>query len=119
VMEGRFPGSNRTFAPLKGARVCGGALHVVSHKVVKENTDLWKRLTEARKSVFKQAAIFGPRLLIGLLLRQFDLEQLADYLGKRLGLRAKAVVCPYAEVAMDVDKPHQLELVRQDLGQDK
>jgi len=119
VMEGRFPGSNRTFAPLKGARVCGGDLHVVSHKVVKENTDLWKRLTEARKSVFKQAAIFGPRLLFGLLLRQFDLEQLADYLGKRLGLRAKAVVCPYAEVAMDVDKPHQLELVRQDLGQDK
>ncbi len=114
VMEARFPGSNRTFAPLKGMRVCGGDLNVISHSVVKENTEVWKRLTDARKSVFKQAAIFGPRLLIGLLLRQLELEKLAVYLGDRLGLRAKAVVCPYAEVAMDIDKPHQLELIRQE-----
>lgn len=116
VMEGRFPGSNRTFAPLKDVRVCGGDLSVISHAVVTQNTALWKQLTDARKSVFKQAAIFGPRLLIGILLRQLELEQVASYLGKRLGLQAKAVVCPYAEVAMDIDKPHQLELVRQELG---
>jgi len=116
VMEGRFPGSNRTYAPLKGMRVCGGDLTVISHEVVTQNTALWKQLRNARKSVFRQAAIFGPRLLIGLLLRQLELEQLAKYLSKRLGLEARAVVCPFAEVAMDIDKPHQLELVRQELG---
>jgi GTP:adenosylcobinamide-phosphate guanylyltransferase len=116
VMENRFPGANRTYAPLKGMRVCGGDLTVISHDVVKENTALWKQLTDARKSVFKQAAIFGPRLLIGLLLRQFDLDQVAVYLSKRLNLQAKAVVCPYAELAMDIDKPHQLELVRREMG---
>ncbi|MEJ2485623.1 MAG: NTP transferase domain-containing protein [Anaerolineales bacterium] len=116
VMEARFPGSNRTFAPLKGARVCGGDLNVISHAVVKENTALWKQLTDARKSVFKQASIFGPRLLIGLLLRQLTLDQTARYLSKRLGLEAKAVVCPYAELAMDVDKPHQFEIVKRDIG---
>ena len=118
VMEGRFPGSNRTFAPLKGVRVCGGDLTVISHAVVTQNTALWKQLRNARKSVFKQAAIFGPRLLIGLLLRQLELEKVARYLSKRLGLEARAVVCPYAEVAMDIDKPHQLELIRQELGGD-
>ena len=116
VMEGRFPGSNRTFAPLKGVRVCGGDLTVISHAVVTQNTALWKQLRSARKSVFKQAAIFGPRLLIGLLLRQLELEKLAKYLSRRLGLEARAVVCPFAEVAMDIDKPHQLELIRQELG---
>jgi len=116
VMEGRFPGSNRTFAPLKGVRVCGGDLTVISHAVVMQNTAIWKRLTDARKSVVKQAAIFGPRLLFGLLFRQLELEQLASYLGKRLGLQAKAVISPYAEVAMDIDKPHQLALVREELG---
>ena len=44
VMEGRFPGSNRTFAPLKGERVCGGDLTVISHAVVTQNTALWKQL---------------------------------------------------------------------------
>jgi GTP:adenosylcobinamide-phosphate guanylyltransferase len=116
VMEARFPGSNRTYAALKGVRVCGGDLNVVSHAAVKENTALWKRLTEARKSVFKQAAIFGPRLLVGLALKQFDLDEMGHYLGKRLKLDTRAVLCPYAEVAMDIDKPHQLELARQELG---
>lgn len=117
VMEARFPGSNRTFATLRDMRVCGGDLTVISHSVIRENTALWKKLVEARKSVFKQAAIFGPRLLIGFLFKLYSLNQMADYLGRRLGLQARAVVCPYAEVAMDVDKPHQLELVKQDLEQ--
>lgn len=116
VMEARFPGSNRTFAALKGVRVCGGDLIVVSHAAVRENIALWKRLTDARKSVFKQAAIFGPRLLVGLLLKQFNLEELGLILGKRLQLDVAAAMCPYAEVAMDVDKPHQLELARKELG---
>jgi hypothetical protein len=28
-----------------------------------------------------------------------------------------AIVCPYAEVGMDVDKPHQLEMIRADLAE--
>ena len=31
------------------------------------------------------------------------------------GVRGRAIVCPYAEVGMDVDKPHQLEIMRADL----
>ncbi|MGD2026736.1 MAG: nucleotidyltransferase family protein [Anaerolineales bacterium] len=116
IMEQRFPGSNRTFAPLKDLRVCGGDLNVVSHRAVTKNIDLWEELTAARKSVFKQAAIFGPRLLLGLLFRSLDLDQLAAYLSKRLGIEAKAVICPYAEIAMDVDKPHQLEIIRKEVG---
>jgi hypothetical protein len=38
---------------------------------------------------------------------------------KRLGLRGRAVVCPYAEIGMDVDKPFQLEIMRADLSRSK
>ncbi|MCB2178684.1 nucleotidyltransferase family protein [bacterium] len=111
TMETRFPGSNRTFAPLKGMRVCGGDLNIISHRVINEHTDLWERLTASRKNVLQQAAIFGPRLLFALLFRWYDLDQVASYLSNRLGLTAKAVVSPYAELGMDVDKPHQYELI--------
>jgi hypothetical protein len=30
-------------------------------------------------------------------------------------MTGKAIVCPYAEIAMDVDKPNQLELMQADL----
>lgn len=115
TMEARFPGSNRTFAPLKGGRVCGGDLNIVSHRVVDEHTDLWERLTASRKNVLQQAAIFGPRLLFALLFRWYDLDQVADYLSKRLGLSAKAVISPYAELGMDVDKPHQYEQISREI----
>ncbi len=116
VMNQRYPGSNRTFAPLKDMRVCGGDLNVISHQVVNKNKALWEQLTAARKSVFKQAALFGPGLFLGLLFRRMRLEDLATYLGKRLGIAAEAVVSPYAEIAMDVDKPHQLEIIRKDFS---
>jgi hypothetical protein len=33
----------------------------------------------------------------------------------RLNITGKAIVCPYAEVGMDVDKLFQLEIMREDL----
>jgi hypothetical protein len=33
-------------------------------------------------------------------------------ISKRLNLSGKAIVCPFAEIGMDVDKPHQLEIMR-------
>ena len=115
TMEARFPGANRTFAPLKDMRVCGGDLNMVANKVTQQDNPVFERLTAARKNVLKQAAIFGPRLLLGILFRRLGLVQVAEYLSKRLDITAKAVVCPYAEIAMDVDKPHQLALLRTDL----
>lgn len=111
TMESRFPGANRTFAPLKGIRICGGDLNIVSNSIIDDHLELWQELTASRKNVFKQAAIFGPRLLFALLFRWYDLDQVADYLSGRLGLKARAVVSPYAELGMDVDKPHQYELI--------
>ena len=115
AMEARFPGSNRTFVPLKGVRVCGGDLNVLANRIVDSHAELLDRLAEARKSPFKQAAIFGPGVLIGLLMRRFDLESLARTLGKRLGLGARAVLCPYPEIGMDIDKPYQYDLVIDEL----
>jgi len=33
-----------------------------------------------------------------------------------LSIKGRAIVCPYAEVGMDVDKPHQLAIMRADLA---
>ncbi len=112
VMEARFPGSNRSYTHLKDGSVCGGDLNVIANSIIRTHVELWERLSAARKNVFKQAAIFGLPLLVMLLLRAIDLKGAADYLSKRLELNCQAVLCPYAEMAMDVDKPHQLALLR-------
>jgi molybdopterin-guanine dinucleotide biosynthesis protein A len=112
VMETRFPGANRTFVPLKGVKVCGGDLNMIANAAVEKHKYLWARLAETRKSPFKQAAIFGPVILGGVVLRLFTLENLSDQLSQKLGMCARAVLCPYAELGMDIDKLHQFELVQ-------
>jgi GTP:adenosylcobinamide-phosphate guanylyltransferase len=117
VMEKRFPGSNRSYARLKDMEVCGGDLNVIRTRTVTGNDELWERIIAARKNVVKQAALIGYDTLILLLLRQITLERAVKKVTRRIHLSGRALVCPYAEVAMDVDKPHQLELIRRDLCQ--
>jgi GTP:adenosylcobinamide-phosphate guanylyltransferase len=116
VMEARFPGSNRSYVRLKDVEVCGGDLNVARTSMVNENNELWDRIIASRKNAFKQAALLGYDTLLLLLLRAISLEGAVKKVTRRLKLSGRALVSPYAELAMDVDKPHQLELLRADLA---
>ena len=116
VMEARFPGSNRTYTHLKGLDVCGGDMNVVRASVAADESDIWEKISNARKSPLKQAALIGYDTLILLLLKQLTIEKVIDKVANQLNVKGRGIVCPHAEIGMDVDKPHQLEIVRADLA---
>jgi GTP:adenosylcobinamide-phosphate guanylyltransferase len=115
VMEKHYPGANRSFVKLKDVEVCGGDLNVVRVSATYGNDDLWDRLVAARKNAFRQAALFGFSTLILMLTHRLSLQDAIPRVEKQLGIRGRAILCPYAELAMDVDKPHQFEILRADL----
>jgi CTP:molybdopterin cytidylyltransferase MocA len=112
VMDRVFPGSRRSFTRLKDAEVCGGDLNGV-RVTVSSDDGLWDALYAARKNALKQAALVGFDVLFLAALRQLSLEAAAVRVGRHLRLKAHITLCPYAEIGMDVDKPHQYEMVRQ------
>lgn len=112
VMETKFPESNRSYIHLKDGDVCGADMSVVRCSVAAGNDELWNNLISARKNALKQAALIGYSTLILLLLRRLSLESAVPRASKGLGLRGRAILCPYAEMGMDVDKPFQLKLMR-------
>jgi CTP:molybdopterin cytidylyltransferase MocA len=114
VMDRVFPGSRRSFTPLKGSEVCGGDLNGLRASVA-GNEALWNELYATRKNAFKQASLLGFDLFLLAAFRRLTLEDAARLGSRRLGLKAHVTLCPYAEIGMDVDKPHQLEMVRQHL----
>ena len=116
VMEQRFPGSKRSYTRLKDVEVCGGDLNVVRASAVTGRDALWDRIIASRKNVFKQAALIGYDTLFLLLFRQITLAGAVSMVAKRIHLTGQALVCPYAEVGMDVDKPFQLEIMRAELN---
>jgi GTP:adenosylcobinamide-phosphate guanylyltransferase len=115
VMETRYPGSSRSYIRLKDVEVCGADMHVVRPSLVRR-VELWERLIGARKSIFKQAALIGLDTLFFLLTRSMTLRGAEKLVSKRLGVVGRATLSPYAEIGMDVDKPFQLEIMRQDLS---
>ena len=116
VMEKRFPDSKRTYTHLKGMDVCGADVNITHVRMATEHLDMWEQLIGNRKNPLKQASIIGFGTLFSLFTRQLTLEDAVARVSSRIGIRGRAIVWPYAEPCMDIDKPHQLELLRADLA---
>jgi GTP:adenosylcobinamide-phosphate guanylyltransferase len=111
-MERVFPESKRSYTHLKGLEVCGGDMNIIRSSMVTSNESIWNDLIASRKNVLKQAALIGFDTLLLLLLQRLTIDDAVKRVTRRLHITGRAIVCPYAEVGMDVDKPHQLELLR-------
>jgi GTP:adenosylcobinamide-phosphate guanylyltransferase len=116
VMEKRFPNSKRSYTRLKDVELCGGDMNVVRTAKVTKDDELYRKIMDARKNAFKQASLIGFDTLLLLLLRRCDLDAAVKRVEQKLNLTGQAILCPFAEVGMDVDKPHQLEILRADLA---
>ena len=115
TMERRFPGSRRSFYRLKDAEVCGGDLNAIRLTLMTNPSAKWQQLVNARKNAFKQAALIGFDTLFMLLFRQFTIDSIGPWISRRLEIKGRVFFSPHAETGMDIDKPEQLELVRNDM----
>jgi GTP:adenosylcobinamide-phosphate guanylyltransferase len=115
VMEKRFPNSKRTYTHLKDMDVCGADINMSHVRMATEHLDMWEQLIGNRKSPLKQAKIIGLGTLLALFTRRLTLDDAIRRVCERIGIQGRAIVWPHAEPCMDVDKPHQLELMREDL----
>lgn len=117
VMEARYPGSNRTFTKLKDVHLCGADMHIahVSMAMDPDHLQMWEELIGNRKSPLKQAATIGFGTLFKVATRRITLDDLVATVTKRIGITGRPIIWENAEPAMDVDKPHQLEILREDM----
>ena len=116
VMEARFPNSKRTYTHLKDMDVCGADINISHIRNATEHLDIWEQLIGTRKSPLRQAGIIGLGTLLLLLMRRLTLDDAVQRVTSRIGIKGRAIIWSHAEPCMDVDKPHQLELLREDLA---
>lgn len=101
----RYPDSQRTWLKFRGGAYSGANLFALTDARARAALDLWAGVEQDRKKGWKLVAAFGPWLLLRALTRAITLEAGLAAAGRRLGLRARPVVLPHAEAAIDVDKP--------------
>lgn len=115
TMKARFPDAKRSFVRFKDISVCGGDLNAVDKNLFASEHPLWEKLTHARKHPLRQAGLIGFDTLLLVIFRVVTLQAAVEKVCQRLHLNATALLCPYAEMGMDADKPHQLAILRQHL----
>jgi len=114
-MEARFPGSKRSYFYFKDGVFTGGDINLMSADLLAHGHAKAPALIETRKDIFQQARLIGWDVLLLFALRRLTVADAVRMASQRLMIKGRALICPYAEAGMDVDKPVQYELVKSDL----
>jgi hypothetical protein len=110
VILAAYPQSVRTFFKFGEDRVSGCNLFAVNCESGLRILEKWQYLEQSRKKPWRQVAAFGPLALIRFILGTLSLDGVFMIVSNRLGLTARPILLPFAEAAIDVDKPSDLEL---------
>ena len=106
------PGVRKTFVRLADGEFTGGSLVLLRPGAFARARPVIERAVRGRKRPWELARLFGLATLAGLAtgrLRIAALERRAEALA---GLRARAIICRDAGVALDVDTVEMLDFVR-------
>lgn len=113
LLRAGYPQSRRTYLSFRDERYSGSNLFTLMTPRAMALPELWLRVEQHRKRPWRIAAVFGPALLVGFVLRRFSLDEAMARISARLGVRVAAVKMPMAEAAIDVDKAEDLALVEE------
>ena len=116
TVEAAWPETKRTWIKARGGQYSGANLFALASPKAESALAFWAGVERDRKKVLRLLAFLGPLILLRALTRTITLDAAVAKLGRRLGLTARAVVLPFAEAAIDVDKPEDLELVERILA---
>ena len=116
VMESRFPNSERTFVKLRDLEVAGGDVFIASPGLAQSHRQLLEDLAAGRKQAWKLARIVGPATLAKFLLGRLTVKEIENKATNYIGRPVRVVIFPHAEIAMDVDKLHHVEIIRTDIS---
>jgi CTP:molybdopterin cytidylyltransferase MocA len=112
LLQAAFPESRRTVTRFRDGGYCSCNLFAFLSPESRRAAIFWRQVEKERKKPLKLISLCGWPTVIRFLLGRLSLDDGLERLGRRLGLEARAVRLPFAEAAIDVDKPADLELVR-------
>jgi hypothetical protein len=113
TIEAAYPQTRRTYLPLGGVEMSGCDMYYLATPKALSVVRFWQCAERDRKNPWHLAWHFGPLTALRILLARSGPEAMFAMLSRRLGVRVRPITMPFAEAAIDVDKTHDLALVRE------
>lgn len=112
TVNSRYPQVKRTYVRLREGRFTGGNLVLFRPAVFPRCRAKGEEFTAYRKQPLKLAGVLGVTFLLRFVTGRLGLSDAENKVTTLLGISGRAVITPFPEIAVDVDKPSDLVLAR-------
>ncbi len=116
VLKAAYPSTTRTYLRLRDGGYSGANLFAFRSRQALRAAEFWVRAEAFRKQPWRLASAFGSKNLLLFALRRLSLEDALERASDVIGCRIRAIPLPFAEAAIDVDRPSDLALVSEILA---
>ncbi|HEY9084707.1 MAG TPA: nucleotidyltransferase family protein [Candidatus Tyrphobacter sp.] len=110
VHRAKYAEVPHTWARLRDGVFCGGGLVALRPRVLPALERFIERLGAARKKPWRLASLFGFRVLAKYALGRLSIADAEARARELLGAQVRAVISPYAETAVNVDRASDVAL---------
>lgn len=108
----RFPEVPHTWARMRDGTYCGGGIVALRPRALGSLERFIERLGAARKRPFRLASLFGWDVLARFAAGRLSIAQAEARATRILGAPVRALVSPYPETAVNVDRESDVALAR-------
>lgn len=107
-----YPSCKRTFVRLYDGTFTGGNIFLISPQIVQEVYQKSESYFTYRKKPWRLCKLLGWPFLVKMTLGRLKIDAIEQRVWDIFHIVPKSIIIPYAEVGFDVDKPHDLALIR-------
>lgn len=108
----RYPDVPHTWARMRDGTFCGGGVFSIKPRAMPFLERFIEQLGAARKHPFKLASFFGWDMLASFALGRLSIARAEARASKILGAPVRALVSPYPETCVNVDRVSDVALAR-------
>ncbi len=116
TIEARYPETTRTYLRFADGQYSGCNLYVFNTAHARKALDFWRQIERRRKSPWRLVRSLGVRALWAYVSGRLSTEDAMTHASRMLRARIEIVDMPFAEAAIDIDRPDDLKLVEQILA---
>jgi len=113
VVRSAYPSTTRTYLRFRDGGYSGANLFAFRTQEAHRASEFWVSAEQFRKRPWRLASIFGPAALLAFAFRRLTLDQALERASRAIGCRVRAIALPFAEAAIDVDRPSDVALATQ------
>ncbi len=117
VVQATHPGIRRTWLRFRGCRLVGCNLFLLRTAKAGAVLGFWQRMEQRRKRPLAIARLIGAVALLLYAARAASITGMLRLLGRRVRAKLAVVEMPFADAAIDVDRPTDRVLAEQALRQ--